>query len=530
MTDDSLLPSFFGLMVKEGRRRLLPLTVIFAVVALLVLGIGLTMPKKWDATMSIIVDTDDVIKPLMEGRAAMTKPATQMALVMQVVLGHKVLKQLALDSGILPARTSPQDTETILAAFRNRIKIDNKTDEIVRISYNDRDPRRAAYITNLIGKTFIDQSAALKESESREAFNFIDNRVKEYGQKLTDAHKQLLDYYRGEATRPVGGKAVAAVAPTGTDPAVAPPRPSILPGSRLSPEQLASLRVEAATLEAQLGRKSQAALIQDSKNEEQARQHVAQAQSDLDKLLATFTDEHPDVRKARRDLAVAKSELQHDQEARLEAEKARAQTARLDDEVAQAAKARLEEVQAKIAAATGRRPRSLSILASRAVTEEAADKDPEMRGVGQDTRQSELFRVYDSTRELYQDLLKRRENARVSMDLDAEHRGFTVRVQEEAEVPATASSLRLMHISIIGLVLAILIPIGLLFAIVKFDRRVRTPQQIERLAHVPLLVSIPYHSGRHGFQSRGRDLKVALLVAGVFVIYGTTFVIKMLAT
>jgi polysaccharide chain length determinant protein (PEP-CTERM system associated) len=528
MTDG--LPGVLGLMVREGKRRLLPLTVLFAVVALLVLGIGLVMPKRWDATMLIIVDTDDVIKPLMEGRAAITKPSTQKALVMQVVLGHKVLKQLALDSGVLPARTNPQDTETILAAFRNRIKIDNKTDEIVRISYNDGDPQRAARITNLIGKTFIDQSATLKESESREAFNFIDNRVKEYGQKLTDAHKKLLDYYRGESVARPTGKAVVAAAPAaGSD--AAPPRPIGPAGARITPDELASLRIEAATLEAQLGRKSQAALVQDTKNEEQARQHVAQTQSDLDRLRATFTDEHPDVRKARRDLEVAKTELQRAEEARLEVEKARAQTARLDDEVAQGARARLAEVQARIAAATGRPGRrSMSLLAARAVSEEAADKDPEMRGVGQDTKQSELFRVYDSTRELYQDLLKRRENARVSMDLDAEHRGFTMRVQEEAEVPATASSLRLMHIAIIGLVLAFVIPLGLLFAIVKFDRRVRTPHQIERLAHVPLLVSIPDVPGRYRSMTRGRDLKVALLLGGVFVVYGTTFIIKILST
>src|SRR5262249_13671223 len=275
-----------------------------------------TMPKKWDAQMLIIVDTDDVMKPLMEGRAPMTKPQTQMALVQQVVLGHKVLKSLALDSGLLPPRSDPQEQEKIVSAFRNRIKIDAKTDEIVRISYSDNDPRRAARVTNLIGKTFIDQSAQLKASESKEAFTFIDNRVKEYGQKLTDAHKKLLDYYRGETTARVPGKAAVAAAPA-TD--AAPARP-IAAAGRLSPDELASLRAEAAARAAQPGRKSQAAMVQDTKNEEQARQHVAQAQSDLDRLRATFTDEHPDVRKARRDLEVAKAELQRAVESRLDLE------------------------------------------------------------------------------------------------------------------------------------------------------------------------------------------------------------------
>jgi uncharacterized protein involved in exopolysaccharide biosynthesis len=234
------------------------------------------------------------------------------------------------------------------------------------------------------------------------------------------------------------------------------------------------------------------------------------------------------VRRARRELASAKDDLRRSEQARADLDKARAAAAALDDEVAQAARARLEQVQQKIAAATGRRPRAF--VAARAAAVDETDKDPEMKGVGQDTTQSALFRIYDSTREVYEDLLKRRENARVSMDLDAEHRGLTMRIQEEAEVPATASSLRLVHLSLIGLFLALAVPLGLLFAIVRFDRRVRSPQQIERLANVPLLVSIPYEGSRHRSLTRRRDVQVALLVCGVFLVYGATFVIKMMSS
>jgi hypothetical protein len=87
-----------------------------------------------------------------------------------------------------------------------------------------------------------------------------------------------------------------------------------------------------------------------------------------------------------------------------------------------------------------------------------------------------------------------------------------------------------MQIAIIGLVLALLIPIGLLVAIVKLDRRVRSPQQIERLAHVPLLVSIPYERGRYGLLTHGSNFKVVVIVGGVFLVYGATLVIKMMST
>src|SRR5260221_2019574 len=156
MADDGSLRDFFELLIKEGKRRLLPLGIVFAVVVLLSLASGLLTPKRWDAATLIIVEVDNVIKPLMEGRAVSAPVTAQTALVSQVVLGHKVLRKLAVESCIMPARISPQDQEQLLQRFRSRLKIDNKNDEIIRIAYSDTDPKPAARITNLIGKTFID--------------------------------------------------------------------------------------------------------------------------------------------------------------------------------------------------------------------------------------------------------------------------------------------------------------------------------------------------------------------------------------
>src|SRR5260221_3118089 len=156
MADDGSLRDFFELLIKEGKRRLLPLTILFAVDALLSCAIGLLWHKRWDAETLIIVEVDNVIKPLMEGRAVSAPVTAQTALVSQVVLGHKVLRKLAVEAGIMPTRISPQDQEQLLNQFPSRIKIDNKNDEIIRIADSATDPKPAARITNLIGKTFID--------------------------------------------------------------------------------------------------------------------------------------------------------------------------------------------------------------------------------------------------------------------------------------------------------------------------------------------------------------------------------------
>src|SRR3546814_8340712 len=64
---------------------------------------------------------------------------------------------------------------------------------------------------------------------------------------------------------------------------------------------------------------------------------------------------------------------------------------------------------------------------------------------------AELNRDYDVNREIYQDMLRRREHARVSMGLDQEKRGLTLRVQDPPTIPLRPTGLRFMHIAVAGL-------------------------------------------------------------------------------
>src|SRR3546814_20214058 len=68
---------------------------------------------------------------------------------------------------------------------------------------------------------------------------------------------------------------------------------------------------------------------------------------------------------------------------------------------------------------------------------------------------AELNRDYDVNREIYQDMLRRRENARVSMGLDQEKRGLTLRVQDSPTITLRTTGLRFLPIAASGLLLAV---------------------------------------------------------------------------
>jgi polysaccharide chain length determinant protein (PEP-CTERM system associated) len=500
------------LMLEEGRRRIVALAAIFAGIALATLVFGVVKPKEYEAHAVILVEAKNIIAPLMEGRAVATGVSDQASIVSQAMQSRRILREVMVFGG-WGEQKNPRAEERMLSKLSRRIRIVKQRPELIKLSYVDSDPQRCFAIAKKLAEIYIREASFAKARQSSEAFEFIDRQVTEYAAKVADAHAQVQAYYLGQ------GEAKREPAPKRSDLAAARPL-----GPPLSPGDLAALRVEEDVLAAEVG----------SGELRQARQRraerIQQLQRELDTLLGTFTDKHPNVRRVREELRIAQEESE--------------QATALEESTARAARARLEEVRNRIAAATGGVPRP------RAQTPQP--QSPEMRVVGQDSPLSDLVRRYESTRDVYQDvvaqdatlsdllrryvstrdayqdLLKRRENARVSMDLDAEQRGLTLRVYEDPEPPLVPTGLRLMHVTMIGLLLAVAAPLGLLFAFVRFDPRVRSSLQIERAALAPLLVTIPYAPTPQDHARERRRMVLAMaLVGGVFATYVVFLVVRL---
>ncbi|MFZ5892877.1 MAG: hypothetical protein ACOY0T_17585 [Myxococcota bacterium] len=524
------LSETIALLLKEGKRRLLPLTMLFAVVALIALPVGLSLPKRWDASTLILAENSNIIQPLMQGRAVSTDVSDQVAILNQIMARRRIMREVATFGGWLDGHQSPVEEERVINKVKARIKVDSPRPEMVRISYFDTDPVKAARVANKLAEIYVREGTLAKERESKEAFDFIDKRVTEYAVKLTEAHQNVITRYRDQQGPNGAATAGAAAVPAAGGSA----RPVARVGGAAAPAGGAAAP-PAARLPPPISPESR-------QQEEDLSRRVSSLQNDLNRLLGNYTEQHPDVVRVRRDLNNAQAELKKLADARVARERAAVEAAAaLDESVIQAARASVQRgaAPARPGAATpapaavpaGALPPAIPGMPPGLPGSPYAQQiDPAVRVATQDATLQELLNRYEATRDVYQDLLKRRENARVSMDLDAERRGLSLRVQEPAEIPATASSLRLMHLSAIGLAVAAAIPLGLLFALVKVDGRVRSDRQIERLK-VPLLTTIPHAAPpTQAAKHRLRGLWAVLMVVGVFAVYLAVFLVKLKMT
>jgi polysaccharide chain length determinant protein (PEP-CTERM system associated) len=482
MTQPATSPAeILKLMLKEGRRRVLVIAAIFAVIAIGALVFGVLKPKEYESHATILVETKNIIAPLMEGRAVATGVTDQASIVSQVMQSRRILREI-LAFGGWGEEKDPRAEERLLIKLSRRIRITKPRPELIVLSYIDTDPQRAFAIAKKLAEICIREALVAKSRQSSEAFAFIDRQVAEYAEKVATAHAQVQAYYRSHE-------------PKSANPSELAPRPL---GPRVSSQELAALRAEEAVLASEVS----AGELRRSRRSAR----VDQLQRELDTLLGTYTEQHPNVMRAREELQVAQEE-------------ARRATSS-EEPTLQAARARLEQVRGRLAASNDGLPRLLAEISQ--------PQTAEMRILVQDSTLSELLRRYESERDVYQDLLKRRENARVSMELDAEQRGLTLRVYEEPEMPLLTTGMRLMHFTIIGLFLAVAAPLGLLFAFVKFDPRVRSAQQLEQVALAPILVTIPNaRTSQDDSRERRRMALAIALVGGVFLTYAVFLAVRL---
>ncbi|HET9482457.1 MAG TPA: XrtA system polysaccharide chain length determinant [Xanthomonadales bacterium] len=490
---DTTLAQQLPLLRNEARVRRVPLAMTFVVIALLGLALAALWPRKYESSTTILVLEDNIIQPLMEGRAVPTGVADRARIAREVIFSRKIIDQVLEHGGWLKDDPTPIERERLAIELRRRTTIGSPGANLIEISYADRNPVRALEVARKLGDAFIEETLAAKERESREAYEFIAARTDEYHRKLTEAEERLKQF---RASNPDARPGSA----TDVNTRIAQLRASI----EQARSGVAESSVRAGAVASQIADERSVTAAQNREN--QYRERLGKLQTELDTLRLSYTDEYPDVIRLKRQIEDLEGEIAASRSGGAELQGAALGYA--PSTGSSALRTELTRARGEAAAMRARVSESEALLeAELARANRVADTEAVY---------AELTRDYEVNRDLYQDLLKRRENARVSMQLDAEHRGLTFRIQEPAALPLQPSGLRFMHLSAAGLAAAIAIPLALLWLVVRFDPRVRSAAQLERAVPVPVLVTVPRYA--RGPERRRDALRHAVVFGSVALV------------
>lgn len=490
-----------------------PITTVFVIVSLAILSVGTIWPKQYTSSTSILVNESNIIDPLMAGRAVATSVQDRSAIVHEIIFRKKVMLQVLETGGWLDKKIDEIEQQQLMEVIKKRTKIDGEGENLLRISYTDSDPERAYIVTKTYSDIFIAESLLAKANESKSAYEFINNQVLDYQKKLTDVEGNL-EQYRNENQEINTGSAEAATGRVN----------SLLATIEQTTLQLKEAEIRQASIEKQLSGEAESTLSFSRQGQLGVR--IGELQAELDRLRLSYVDTYPDIIAIKEQIKALKIRVEQEKDNRLQAKREAKKGGSLfiDEGISssplfQTLRTQLSEAKTQVETLAGRLAETRNML----------QQEMEMSKRLQSGEKviTELTRDYQVNREIYQDLLRRRENARVSMDLNQSQQDQTFKIQEPAFVPLRPSGFRFLHFVIGGLILGIAIPTGLIYLLVTMDPRIRDESQISNPAKIPVLGVVNHLAGPAESDAVISNFKtITLVLAGTLIIYVTVVITK----
>lgn len=437
----------------------------FALISFVVLLIGMSWSSKFETSATIYADNQNILGPLLKDHAEQSKLVDHSKVVNDMLNSPRMLKKVVEELYPEELDESVDALGFRISQIRDRLEVENLASGYIKVSYSDSSAEAAYQGLNSIVDLFIRTSSEEQRSESREAYLFIDNQVQQYKEQLVRAEERLKEF-SSQNFDGRDGDVQASI-------------------TRLR-EQIEELKISidedqitARSLRSQLKNESEYSSRKAKANIYAER--LAELENRLSTLLLTYTEDYPDVVSLRYQIDDIRETMKESQ-----VNKDRSSESQEDvalNPLYQELRSRLSQTNTDIQAKRKR----LSVLNELMEKEFERRKRIAERGADE----AELKRDYNVTKKIYEDMLERKEKARLSMTLNVEGQGVTYRVQDPPLPPLAPTGLRFMHFVIIGPFIGILFVLGLAAAYVILDPRIRFANQLEEV-EAPLLATVPH--------------------------------------
>lgn len=364
------------------------------------------MPDRYEASARVYVDTQTVLKPLMAGLAVQPDIDQQVNMLARTLITRPNVEALMRSSDLdLGIRNPDQRDAAVEDVARNIKLMGGGRENIYDIAYRDTNPERAKRVVQNLVSMFVESGLGGKRRDSESARRFIDDQIKAYEVKLSEAENRLKDFrmrnfgYTGEAG---GGDFFTRVGQLNDE--VSRLRVEIRAAEDSRDSMRRELQGEEPILlpDASGGPGSSSSDIDIQ---------IATQKRALDELMRKYTEKHPDVIATRSLIQELETQRKQQIDSASKAARQFPQRTMANNPVYQQLKVSLAEQEAIVASLKGR----LNEMETRLKNlRESANRVPQV-----EAEMTQMNRDYDVMRKNYDQLVQRRESAKMSEGVDA---------------------------------------------------------------------------------------------------------------
>lgn len=429
----------------------------------------LALTPRYEASASIYVDTQSILRPLMQGMTVQPNADQQVAMLSRMLISRPNVERLLemVDLGAADDRDARREAQVDTVLRWVQVKSTGR-DNLYTLSYRDPDPRRAMRVVDSLVKIFVESSRSVGRGDSAAAKAFLDEQIPLYREKLEAAESRLrdfrlrhADYFGAEGSQPASMESDLAA-------------------------QLAKVRLELReALRAQEAAKSalHGAVMGEVIPTPDLDARIAVQQRSLDTLLQRYADGHPDVQAARRTLG----ELE--QQRRAQVAELRAASARSPGTTGGARSPAFDELNKVIATS------QIQIATLRAREEEFRSRYEKAVVRARDfphleAEAAQLSRDHAVHKKNYEELLARRESAVMSGKLEAASGVAELRLIEPPRVaPQPVSPNRRLLLPMVPIA-ALIVGLGVAFGASRLQPLFFRAVDVREHFDVPLLGNV----------------------------------------
>lgn len=485
-------------------------------VAVVGIGVVFMVPNHYQASARVYVDTQSILRPLMVGIAVQPNIEQQVAMLSRTLLSRPTVERLVRVADLDLGAQSKAEKDAVADKVTQSISIKTAgRDNIYTLSYNDQRPEVALRVVQALLTIFVESSLGASRQDSDSARRFLDEQIKGYEAKLTEAEGRLKDFKLRniEMQSQNGLDSAGRAAEVG----------NLLSQARLELSEAESARVAAGrqldALRAAIRTPSADAGVNVPTPEIDARLDVQQRS--LDTLRQRYTEEHPDVMNTRRLI----TELEG-QKRREIVELQRKALANPSDPLVQSNPA-VAEVSRLYAAAE---VQAASLRARVAEYESRANRiHAQLKAAPQlDAEFAQLNRDYQIHRKNYDDLVGRRESALMSGELESTSNVAEFRVIDPPRAdpkPVAPNRVLLLPISLLA---ALGAGLGVAFLMTQIRPVFFDGTALRQLTELPLLGVVELIPDAGVLQQEARSFKrfMAALFALIVLYAGSMAVLS----
>lgn len=467
--------------------------VVFMLVTTGVLAFGYVMPKQYTSEAVLYADQSNILQPLLRGQAEVTQ-IDRINEAREMLQSRSFLEQIGLDTGLIAGGETDQKRNGIISELRNQIRLRVNNGNFLELRYTSRDPNESFRVLSSVLDRFVERTVRKKRSESQGAFEFIDSQVQSYQRQLEEAEQRLKEF---KANNQDGSE--------GSVQGRIESLRSQIENLKLEIQQSES---EVRLTRSQLQQEEPVRRVTVDPGRSSAERRLWSLQQELDALLLKYHEKHPDVISLRDQIAdLEQQKLTEGSDAR-----EGVVTEVLENPVYESLKIQLSESTTRLEVQQNR------LASLERLLEEAFERS--QRVAQNQAELSDLTRDYDVTRGVYEDMLQRREKARLSMTLDVQGEGVSYKIQEPATYPTHWDGLQLYQVGIAGPFLGSAAVLGLLTMLVMFDQRVRSPRalQLALPETISVITTIPHYRSTWKDRLLRKDVLFILFILMVFMV------------